>query len=192
MKNLGPCPKCGYVCAKTVPVPYSASDIRYKVECSSCGYQTAPAKTELEACVIWNDLTPTNSPENNNQKRQGTAMVFLIQGHAYLGVNKRDGQGNIIESTPARFESSREGPCIAVGMMDPDTMKQVGDVSVFGDYDAENYLEHVLELLAPTTRRHNLPDIKGIIKNMESHGYDVCDFCTADKCWNCAVRDWKD
>lgn len=192
MQSLGPCPECGHLHANIVPIPYSAADVRYKVECASCGFHTAPAETELEARVIWNDLSPAASSEVKCQKEPAAPMVFLVQGHTYLGTTKRDGMGNIVESTPARFESSREGPCIAVGMMDPDTTEQVGDMSIFGDYNAEGYLSHVLELLKPTTRRHDLPDIKGIVRNMANNGIDICDYCPSSNCFNCAVHEWTD
>lgn len=119
-------------------------------------------------------------------------MIFLVQGHCHLGVSKMDKDGNITDHQAAQFVSDEKGPCIAIGTMDADTMKQTGNVSIFGDYDAEGYLGHVLELLSPTTRQSNLPNIKAIVKNLENAGHDVCDFCPTDKCWNCAVRDWKD
>lgn len=49
-------------------------------------------------------------------------MIFLATGHTTLGMNKRDKDGNITESVPARFEFEPGGPCVAVGELDPETM----------------------------------------------------------------------
>lgn len=119
-------------------------------------------------------------------------MIFLCQGHCHLGVTRTDKNGNVIEEQPARFVSDENGPCIAVGTMDADTMEQTSDVSIYGDYDVAGYLQRVEELLAPTRNRpSNIPNIEHIVKAMARTQVDICDYCQADTCWNCALREWK-
>jgi hypothetical protein len=120
-------------------------------------------------------------------------MVFLLQGHCHLGVSHTDKDGNVTAHEPARFEADENGPCIAVGTMDADTMKQTGEFSIYGDYDVAGYLQRVEELLVPTRNRpSNMPNIEHIVKAMTRAQVDICDYCKAEACWNCILREWKD
>ncbi len=118
-------------------------------------------------------------------------MVFLAKGHAKLGVNKIDKDGNITEAQPATFTVAADGPCVVVGTLDSETMKQRGDISIYGDWDAAGYLKEALELLAPN-RQHNIPNIEQIVKALTADGIDVCDYCQDGKCYECALRDFKE
>lgn len=62
-------------------------------------------------------------------------MIFLAKGTCTLGRVSRDKDGNIIEQTPAKFEAGQDGGCIAVGILNDETMDQVGQAELFGDFD---------------------------------------------------------
>ena len=121
------------------------------------------------------------------------SLIFLATGHTTLGMNKRDKDGNITETVPARFEFAPDGPCVAVGELDPETMNPKEDTSIFGDWDAAGYLEEAIVRLKPY-RRVNIPDFKAIIqKAYTEDGNDlVCDYCKGINCTNCIVREWKE
>lgn len=122
-------------------------------------------------------------------------MIFLAKGTCTLGRVSRDKDGNIIEQTPAKFEAGQDGGCIAVGILNDETMDQVGQAELFGDFDPWGYLSHALKLLAPT-RSGNIPDFEGIFKNLHAARENCeCDFlpyyCRPD-CRDCIVRAWMD
>lgn len=120
------------------------------------------------------------------------SMIFLAQGIVTLGRTKRDKDGNIVESTSARFTWNDTGGSIAIGYMDPET-KEIDEesVSIFGDWDAAGYLATALELLKPT-RPINIPDLVSIIQAAIKDGVDVCDYCQSLNCRDCAVKEWKE
>jgi len=120
--------------------------------------------------------------------------VFLIKGTCTLGITRTDQEGNIVEDTPARFTIDDAGGSVAVGLLDPKTMKPAEPVSaIFGDWDAAGYLGEALNLLKPR-RSANIPDFKAIIQAAyRQDGNDlVCDYCQSLNCPNCIVREWKD
>lgn len=121
------------------------------------------------------------------------SMIFIATGRTTLGVNKRDKDGNITEIVPARFEFVHDGPCVAVGELDPKTMAPKDGPSIYGNWDAAGYLKEVLVMLKPR-RQVNLPDFKAIIqKAYTEDGNDlVCDYCSGYNCGNCIVREWKE
>lgn len=120
------------------------------------------------------------------------SIVFLAKGHAHLGMNKMDNNGNIVESVPARFEFAPDGPCVAVGELDPETMEAKGDADIYGDWDAAGYLAKAMELLKPS-RKLNIPDFKAIVKSLwEEDHIDLCDHCRDfHDCSACIVNTWK-
>lgn len=121
------------------------------------------------------------------------SMIFLATGTCTLGMNRMDKDGNIVESTPARFTWDDNGSSIAIGHMDPESKEITeGSVSVFGDWDAAGYLAEVLELLKPK-RKVNIPDFKAIIQAfIEKDNIDFCDYCQNLNCRDCIVKEWKD
>lgn len=122
------------------------------------------------------------------------SMIFLATGTCTLGVTKRDKDGNIIESTPARFTWDDTGGSIAIGEMDPKT-KEINEesVSIFGDWDAAGYLAEALEQLKPR-RKTNIPDFKTMVQNLwKDDRVDICDHCRGNyHCTNCIVNEWKE
>lgn len=122
------------------------------------------------------------------------SMIFLAKGTCNLGRTTRDKDGNIIESTPARFIWDEKGGSIAVGRMDPESKEIYEDtVSIFGDWDAAGYVEEMLKLLKPV-RKVNIPDLKAIVQAAyRQDGNDLlCDYCQSMNCPDCIIREWKD
>ena len=119
------------------------------------------------------------------------SVIFLAKGHAHMGITERDKDGNVIKSTPAHFEYADNGPCVAVGELDPETMKVKGDVDLYGDWDAAGYLAETMKRLNPA-RQVNIPDFKAIVRDAIKDGYDFCDYCQSINCTNCIVNEWKE
>ena len=122
------------------------------------------------------------------------SMVFLMTGNCTLGITRQDKDGNVIEHKPAQFTADDAGNCVAVGLLDPETMKPVEPVSgIYGDWDAAAYLEEVLKLLNPK-RKVNIPDFKYLIQSIIKHdGVDICDHCSNFyKCSDCIIKEWKE
>lgn len=120
------------------------------------------------------------------------SAIFLAKGNAYLGQNKTDKDGNITESKPAHFETSDDGPCIALGKIDLDTMEVKGIECVYGDFQASGYLQGVLDLLQPK-RKTDIPDFKGMLREARGDGFDICNYCKMDgyQCRDCIVTRWN-
>lgn len=122
------------------------------------------------------------------------SMIFLATGTVTLGMTKRDKDGNVVSSTPARFTWDDKGGSIAIGYMD-DKTKEINEesVSIFGDWDAAGYLKEAMDRLKPR-RQINIPDFKAIIqKAYTEDGNDlVCDYCQGLNCRDCIVREWKE
>ena len=122
-------------------------------------------------------------------------MIFLAKGNCRLGLTKRDKEGNVVETIPARFETDPEGGSIAVGVLDDDTMEPVGTTEIYGDFDPWGYLSRTLELLAPK-RAGNIPDLENIFKKMyEDYGSDKCpvlDWCERGDCRDCIIQRWME
>lgn len=122
------------------------------------------------------------------------SMIFLAKGTCNLGSTTRDKDGNVVESTPARFVWDNAGGSIAVGHMDPEIKEIFEDtVSIFGDWDAAGYIEEMLKLLQPA-RKVNVPDLKRIVQTAyQEDGNDLlCDYCKSTNCRNCIVKEWKE
>ena len=125
------------------------------------------------------------------------STVFLARGNFTIGSNKVDGNGNVVESTPSRFEPDPEGGCVAVGLLDDETGEPKPGADLFGDWQAAGYLSRALELLGPT-RPVNLPDIKAMVRQARgTYAEDfICDRCmdlpAFHNCRDCIVTEWKE
>lgn len=119
------------------------------------------------------------------------SLIFIATGRATMGINRVDKDGNITELVPSRFEFASDGPCVAVGELDPETMKINGDADLFGNWDTAGYLKRVQEKLKPV-RRGNVPDLAAIIRAMHKDGVDVCEYCRTYNCRDCIVDQWKE
>lgn len=119
-------------------------------------------------------------------------MIFLARGTITLGSTKRDKDGNIVEQESARFTWDDTGGSIAVGYMDPVT-KEIDEksVEVFGDWDADGYLDETMQKLNPV-RPVNIPDFKAIAQAAYKDGTDFCDHCQGLNCRDCIVQEWKE
>lgn len=119
------------------------------------------------------------------------AVIFMGVGNAHLGVIKKDAAGNVISKTEPHWEPEEAGGCVAMGLLDPETMEPKEDsVEFFGDWDAAGYLARVLELLHPN-RQINVPDLATMIRAAGKDGVDVCDYCQGHDCRDCIVNNWK-
>ena len=122
------------------------------------------------------------------------SVVFLMTGNCTLGSTRQDKDGNVIEHKPAQFTADDAGSCVAVGLLDPETMKPVGPVdSVYGDWDATGYLGKALELLSPG-RKTNIPDLKSMVQNLwKVDRIDICEHCQDYlNCRDCIAQEWKE
>lgn len=120
------------------------------------------------------------------------SLIFLAKGHAHLGMNKVDKDGNVTESTPAQFFFTEDGSSVAVGEIDPETMKINEDsVYLYGDWDAAGYLAETMKRLNPD-RLVNIPDFKTIVLRLLKEGIDICDQCPTCNCRDCTVKEWKE
>lgn len=118
------------------------------------------------------------------------SMIFLATGNCYLGRTDRDKDGKIIKEIPPRFENDDNGSCVVIGKLNPDTMEQIGDADVFGDFNASGYLNKALKLLNPQ-RDIDIPNFKAIVCSMLHDNIDICDNCFEMNCKNCIVSEWK-
>ncbi len=122
-------------------------------------------------------------------------MIFLAKGTFTLARRTRDKDGNIIRDEPARFETNPDGGSVAVGVLDDETMEQIGQAELFGDFDPWGYLGCALKLLSPS-RRGNIPDFESILKKMndENGNADCCllAWCERPLCQDCIVYQWME
>lgn len=120
------------------------------------------------------------------------SVIFIATGTATMGMTKTDKDGNVVSRTPAQFTIDDTGGSVAIGELDPETMKPKEPVTgIYGDWDAAGYLAKALELLKPR-RLVNIPDFKAIILAAEKDGTDVCDYCQSCNCSDCIVKEWKE
>lgn len=117
------------------------------------------------------------------------SMVFIATGNYYLGRVNRDKNDNIIQ-TPPHFEHCDDGGSVIVGKLNPDTMEQIGNADLFGNYQASAYISKALALLKPN-RTIDIPKFKQIICSAFLDGVDFCDYCFDINCSNCIVSEWK-
>ena len=119
------------------------------------------------------------------------SIIFMGTGHCHMGRTDKDKDGNIVKETKARFEFADDGPCVAIGTVDPDTEMLHTITDIFGDWDAAGYLVRVMERLKPT-RPVNIPDFAAIIQAAIKDGVNICDYCQGLNCRECAVEEWKE
>lgn len=122
------------------------------------------------------------------------SMIFLAKGTATMGRTTRDKDGNIVSHTPAQFTVDDSGSCVAVGELDPETMKPKGPVTgIYGYWDAAGYLAQVMELLKPE-RTVNIPDLRSMILAAIKDGTDFCSYCERQGyyCRDCIIREWEE
>ena len=66
-------------------------------------------------------------------------MIFLVKGTCTLGAKFRGKDGSIVKEIPATFTSDPNGGSVAVGIMDDDTMEQIGNAEIYGDFDPAGF-----------------------------------------------------
>lgn len=121
--------------------------------------------------------------------------LFIATATVKMGQTTKDKDGNTIKHTPPSCEVGPDGCSVIVGKLKitDDTMEPDGPVEVFGDWDAANYLAHVLEELKPN-RKVNIPDFHGIVRDMVGKSFDkFCPFfdsCGDLLCHDCIVDQW--
>ncbi len=108
--------------------------------------------------------------------------LFIAKGVCRLSVDNKEG---------ATFEVNENGSAVVVGKIDTDTMKPVGKMTVFGDWQAAQYLETILKELNPK-RKINIPNFKEMILRANKDNCDICDYCTDFDCRDCIVYEWKE
>lgn len=111
-------------------------------------------------------------------KKEG---LFIAKGNCRLSMNNKEG---------ATFEVDENGSTVGFGKIDTDTMKIVGKMTVFGDWQAAQYLERILKELNPK-RKINIPHFKEMILKANKDNCDICDYCDDLDCRDCIVYEWK-
>lgn len=123
------------------------------------------------------------------------SALFMATATVRLGQTTRDKDGNVIKHTPPACEFDPKGGSVVVGKLKitDDGMEPDGPADVFGDWDAAGYLRQALEIIKPS-RRHNIPNFEGIVKDMVAKSYDKdCPFlehCGSVFCRDCVVTQW--
>lgn len=118
------------------------------------------------------------------------SLIFLATGNCYLGKTERDKNNNVIKKIPPHFEHADDGSCVIVGKFNPETMEQIGNVDVFGNYQASIYLNRALKYLNPS-RTLDIPNFKAIIISALNNDIDICDYCKDFQCGDCIIKEWK-
>ena len=62
---------------------------------------------------------------------------------------------------------------MVIGKLNPDTMEQIGDADVFGDFNASGYLNKALKLLNPQ-RDIDIPNFKAIVCSLLHDNIKSC------------------
>lgn len=122
------------------------------------------------------------------------SAIFLVTGTATIGMTKTDKEGNVVSRTPAQFTIDDTGGSVAIGELDPETMKPKEPVTgIYGDWDAAGYLAKALELLKPS-RTINIPDLRSMILAAIKDGTDFCSYCERQGyyCRDCIIREWEE
>lgn len=103
-------------------------------------------------------------------------LISIGVGTCTLGCRTVDKDGNTVSETPAKWEVDPEGSCVAIALLNPDTMEPTGPAEVFGDWQAAQYLARVVELIHPN-RQINVPDLEAMIRAAAKDGMDLCEYC---------------
>ena len=119
-------------------------------------------------------------------------IISIGVGTCTLGRRQLDKDGNVVKETPASWETDPEGGSVAIVPLNPETMEQDGQVEVFGDWQAGDYLARVVELIHPN-RQINVPDLEAMIRRAAMDGLDLCEYCEdCYMCRDCIVKEWKE
>ena len=119
-------------------------------------------------------------------------IISIGVGTCTLGRRQVDRDGNVVSETPARWEADPAGGSVAIVSLNPETMEQDGQVEVFGDWQAGQYLAKVVELIHPN-RQINVPDLEAMIRRANMDGLDLCEYCPDPyMCQDCIVKGWKE
>lgn len=122
------------------------------------------------------------------------SAIFLATGTCTMGRTQTDKEGNVVSHTPAQFTIDDTGGSVAIGELDPETMKPKEPVTgIYGDWDAAGYLAKALELLKPS-RTINIPDLRSMILAAIKDGTDFCSYCERQGyyCRDCIIREWEE
>lgn len=126
-------------------------------------------------------------------------MIYIGRGDVTMGSTITDRAGNVVKQLPARYEEKDDGACVVIGQINTETGK-LGDVtSVYGDWQAAEYLGDVLSRMGKT-RPINIPDFKAMVKRAEKdrvwgEGNIFCEKCRETgsmSCRFCIVNEWKE
>lgn len=122
------------------------------------------------------------------------SAIFIATGTCTMGMTKTDKDGNVVSHTPAQFTIDDTGGSVAIGELDPETMKPKEPVTgIYADWDAAGYLTMALELLKPS-RTINIPDLRAMILAAIRDGTDFCTYCERQGyyCRDCIIREWEE
>ena len=119
-------------------------------------------------------------------------IISIGVGTCTMGSRQLDKDGNVVKETPAKWEADPEGSTVAIIPLNPETMERDGQVEIFGDWQAGDYLARVVELIHPN-RQINVPDLAAIVRAAAEDGLDLCEYCQAPyMCRDCIVKEWKE
>ena len=111
-----------------------------------------------------------------------TGVIAVQKGNCTLGRRQLDKNGNVVKETLPRWEYDPTGACVAIIPLNPETMERDGQVEIFGDWKAGDYLARAVELIHPN-RQINVPDLEAMIRRAAMDGLDLCDYC--EDCYMC-------
>ena len=118
-------------------------------------------------------------------------VIAIGVGTCTLGRRQVDRDGNMVSETKAKWEADPAGESVAIVPLNPDTMELDGPAEVFGDWQAAQYLDRVVELIHPN-RQINVPDLAAMVRAADKDGLDLCDYCQElGMCQDCIVKEWK-
>ena len=119
-------------------------------------------------------------------------VIAIGVGTCTLGRRQVDRGGNVVSETKAKWEADPAGQCVAIVPLNPDTMEPDGPAEIFGDWQAAQYLDRVVELIHPN-RQINVPDLAAMVRAADKDGLDICEYCQElGMCQECIVKEWKE
>lgn len=111
-------------------------------------------------------------------REQKKADAVIVQrGNYFLGVNRRDKDGNVVDEKPPRWEPDPEGAAVVVCDFDSEKNETVGEADIFAAWDSQGIDNRVREKLG--LERRNFPTPAEWYKWARNHenGLDLCDIC---------------
>lgn len=126
-------------------------------------------------------------------------MLYVGRGDVTMGRTTTDGEGNVVKQLPAQYEEKDDGACVVIGEVNTETGELGPVTSIYGDWQAAEYLGDVLSRIGKT-RPINIPDFKAMVQKAEkdrSWGTDniFCEKCRETgnmSCRFCIVNEWKE